>query len=114
MRYIFPDVHKRHHEAPISVYFNSAGHEVVPFPCPDVDAFLCANYLCTWDVSFVGNPPHYINPTGQWIIQDTTFSIDAGVNLSWLPKPPEQEWHSASFYSNPASVGVHGHQSPGS
>jgi hypothetical protein len=30
------------------------------------------------------------------------------VNLSWLPKPPDKDWHSASSYSNPAYVGVHG------
>jgi hypothetical protein len=62
MGYIFLDVHEQHHEAPISTYFTSTGCEVVPFPCPDCDTFLCTNYLCTWDVSFVCNLPNYIIP----------------------------------------------------
>ncbi len=61
---ILLDVHEQHHKAPILAYFTSTGHEVVPFPCPDFDTFLHANYLCMWDVSFVGNLPDYIIPTG--------------------------------------------------
>jgi hypothetical protein len=44
MGYIFLEVHKHHHEAPILAYFKSAGCEDVPVPCPDFDAFLRANY----------------------------------------------------------------------
>ncbi len=108
MGYIFLDVHERHHQAPISGYFTLAGHEVVPFPCPDFNIFLHANYLRTWDVSFVGNLPHYIIPMGQRTINDTTSSNEVQVNLSWLSKSPDREWHSASSYLNPAFVGVHG------
>jgi hypothetical protein len=61
MGYIFLDIHECHHKAPISAYFTSDGPKVVPFPCPDFDAFLCNNYLCMRDVSFVGNLPHYIS-----------------------------------------------------
>ncbi len=61
MGYIFLNIHERQHKAPVSAYF---GHEIVPFPYPDFNTFLCATYLCTRDVSFVGNLPHYIIPTG--------------------------------------------------
>jgi hypothetical protein len=106
MGYIFLDVHEQHHEAPISGYFTSAGHKVVRFPCPDFAAFLRANYLRTQDVSFVGDLCNFIIPMGRQIIQDTTSSDDVGVNLSWLPKPPDKDWHSASSYSSRASFGV--------
>jgi hypothetical protein len=85
--YIYLNKNERHQEDPITAYFNSAGRDVVPIPCPDFNAFMAAYRLSNRDVVFLMDLPRHVIPAGIRILQANCY--DDSPNLDWMPAPPD-------------------------
>jgi hypothetical protein len=79
--YIYLSNTKRCHEAAITAYFDSAGHEVDVLPCPDFEQFVADNNLLYRDLLFVSNIPRYIIPAGLRILEAQNYD-DSPPSLS--------------------------------
>jgi hypothetical protein len=85
--YILIAKNKGHKEKAISAYFKNAGHEVTILPCPNFTKFLVDHSLQERNVFLITDLPHYIIPTGIFILQANEYS--ASPNKEWLPAPPD-------------------------
>jgi hypothetical protein len=71
--YIYLSDAKRHHEAAITAYFDSAGREVGVLPCPDFEQFVTNNNLLYRDLLFISNIPRYIISAGLSILEAQNY-----------------------------------------
>jgi hypothetical protein len=81
--FVYLDARKHHHQAPITIYFHSAGQEVYTFACPDFNTFLQSNFLCVHNVLFVGDIPWYAILIGCCFLQDTLRTPHPSNSGSW-------------------------------
>ena len=84
--YIYLSNTKRCHEAAITAYFDSAGHEVDVLPCPDFEQFVADNNLLYRDLLFVSDIPRYIIPAGLRVNKAQNYNDSPPYD--WLPDPP--------------------------
>jgi hypothetical protein len=85
--YIYVTENERHLQATLMAYFDSSGHTVAVFPCPDFDAFMADHAITNGKINFISNLPSYIIPAGNRILKAVQY--DKSPNQDWLPAPPD-------------------------
>jgi hypothetical protein len=107
--YIYVAANHHHLLGALMAYFDTSGHDVVVFPCPDFNSFMQDHCLTDSDISYVSILLSYIIPAGNKILEAARYAESP--NQDWLPAPPDLSSVASNSSPSLLSGGLRRHSS---